>query len=43
MKCIIPNCRNIAEYNYEYHYRSEYCAKHKNNQMSYKNHICVIL
>ena len=44
MKCIIHNCNNIAEYNYNYYSRAEYCLKHKNNKMNIKSElICIIL
>ena len=44
MKCIIHNCNNIAEYNYNYYSRPAYCVKHKNNKMNIKSElICIIL
>ena len=44
MKCRISDCKNEAEYNYQYYSYPEYCKRHKNNQMIYKNeNICVIL
>ena len=42
MKCI--NCRNEAEYNYEYYSNPAYCKKHKNEGMVYKKYdMCIIL
>ena len=43
-ECIIDNCNNIAEYNYNYYSRPAYCVKHKNNKMNIKSElICIIL
>jgi len=44
MECMITECKNKPEYNYEYYSNPAYCRKHKNEQMVRKNeNICVIL